>query len=163
MVSALNVFLFIMIVSFVVDRVVKGILFVLSFFGSRIDWLGDADDIQDESRRLIARRTQKVTYSGLAAVLAALFVWKFPDIRVLRLLIGDTPEASLDVFLTWMTILGGSDFVGRILAVSGLAGVGGGPATGGASSPIEVTGKLVLENSDIGKISTDNEQGAGGT
>ena len=161
MVGALNVFLFIMIVSFVIDRVVRALLFLLSFLGRWVYWLDDVAKLEDETVRVEALKRQKLTYSLIAAVIGVVFVWNFEEIRVLKLLIGNSldnksPDDKLDFFVTWMTVIGGSDFVGRILSVSGIGDIGGGPTTN--TQPIEITGKLTLENADRKEVkkSSDN-------
>ena len=144
MVGALNVFLFIMIISFVIDRVVRAFMFLLSFLGRWVHWLDDAANLEDETERLKAIKRQKLAYSLIAATFGIVFVWSFEEIRVLKLLIGSSPDNNLDFFITWMTVLGGSDFVGRILSISGIGDIGGGSSSN--TQPIEITGKLTLEN-----------------
>ncbi len=144
MVGALNVFLFIMIISFVIDRVVRAFMFLLSFLGRWVHWLDDTAKLEDETERLKAIKRQKLAYSLIAATFGIVFVWSFEEIRVLKLLIGSSPDNYLDFFITWMTVLGGSDFIGRILSISGIGDIGGGSSSN--AQPIEITGKLTLEN-----------------
>jgi len=154
MVGALNVFVFIMIISFVIERVVKAILFVLLLIGHKVGWLGrlvgGSSEVEAEEHKM----RHKLIYFLIAALLAAGVCWFFDEIRVLKLLIGTTENPWLDFFVTWIVFLGGSDFVGRILAVSGVGDIGAGyspvvDARGATrKEPLEVVGTLKLENSD---------------
>lgn len=154
MVGAINVFLFIMIISFVIERVVKAILFLLVFVSSKVSWvaklmgLGEATDEGERKAR------RQIIYFLIAALIAASVVWFFKDIRILKLLIGGSENEWLDFFVTWVVLLGGSDFMGRILAISGVGDIGTGysPAADSRGTsrkePLEVVGTIKLENTD---------------
>ena len=154
MVGALNVFVFIMIISFVIERVVKAVLFVLAFVGQRVPKLNKVLIGNGDATGTEAGNRKKLIYTVIAAIIAAVFVWNFEEIRILKILIIKPPDETLDMFVTWLTVLGGSDFIGRILAVAGIGDLGAGSTstagTGSASSkqPIEITGTLKLDSAD---------------
>jgi len=154
MVGALNVFVFIMIISFVIERVVKALLFLLAFVGQKVPKLNKILSGDGEASGLEASNRQKLIYTVIAAIIAAAFVWNFDEIRILKLLISKPPSETLDMFVTWLTVLGGSDFIGRLLAVGGIGDLGAGSTssagTGSSTSkqPIEITGTLKLDSTD---------------
>lgn len=98
-----------------------------------------------------AEKKQKLVYAVLVGSLGAFVVTVSDDIRLIKpLLIGsceENPNELLDIIVTTITLIGGSDLIGKLLQVSGISDIGAGAAAGTAK-PIEITGKLVLENPD---------------
>jgi len=54
--------------------------------------------------------------------------------------LGYDAKKGLDAVVTGIVLMGGSDFIGKLLQMSGVGG-----ATESKAQPIEITGKLVLE------------------
>jgi hypothetical protein len=115
----------ILIASFAIDRIVTAILFLLSFAGL-------APDAATEKK-------YKLMYFVLAGGfgIGVLAIWG--QIRVLKLL-GLTADPWLDTFLTGIVLVGGADRIASLIKLPG----GGDPKP--APQPIEITGKLVLED-----------------
>jgi len=130
----------VLIASFAVDRIVTGILFLLSYHKG---WKGKFPNPalqSDGERREIAAKNLKLAYFCMAAALAIPLIAGFGKIRMLAAL-GFPTNPYLDVIVTGLILIGGSDRIAEMLKMS---------APGEAKSepkPITITGKLVLEES----------------
>lgn len=143
-VGGVNVIILVFIVSFAIDRVVNGALFVLSLIGPWRRRFPDVRTVTEPAERAVAEQRHKLLYVVLAAILAIGVLAYFGKIRILQGL-NVSVDPVLDIVVTGLILIGGSDFVGRLLDMSG--------AYGGEKSmagrPIEVTGTLTLQdNSD---------------
>ena len=126
----------ILIVSFAIDRVVASALFVLTAFGL----VSDPSDVAQGKARA-AERTFKLIYFSLAGLLSAAALALDADIRLLAAM-GIEKSPALDVLVTVIVLAGGADRVAAFLKAPGASG--GGEA---APRPIQVTGKLTLDDS----------------
>lgn len=152
--SGVSVLILMMLLSFAIDRVVRAILFLLSFvpFWKRI--APDPRQAENTKAEISAENRQKLIYAIMAVVLGALLAVVYSDIRLienLRLVESlmannQNTKPILDVIVTVMVLAGGADLLGRLLQISGIGGVGAGVPSG-KTEPIEVTGKLILESS----------------
>jgi hypothetical protein len=136
-ISALAV---ILIASFAIDRIVTGLLFLLSFLGRWERAFPDPATVNDISMRGRAEKKQKLAYFIFAALLGVVVCW-YGKLRIFFALgFADTPQV-FDILATALTLTAGSDRIAALLNVPG-AGEGGKTST----RPVEITGKLVLEN-----------------
>jgi len=135
-VSALALLL---LASFVIERIVSGVLFVLPTFG----WLPDLAQLEDPAARAAAERKYVYLRFFLSGILVAAILWKWPSLRILKLF-SQTSDAlpGLDHVVTWVVLMGGAD---RIAAVVKLPG-GGAPSAKREEQPIEVRGRLTLDD-----------------
>lgn len=126
------------IASFAIDRLVRTALALLALFG----WW----------RRLIPQGSdptsqtwQRIAYVALACVPAVLVLGWFGKIRMLSALGFAQTNDWVDILFTGLLLVGGADRVEPLLEKMGA----GSSAAGAASSakPIEITGRLVLEDS----------------
>lgn len=140
-VGGVNVIILVFIVSFAIDRVVNGVLFALSFIGPWRRRFPEPLAADDPAERAAANRKHKLIYFALAALLAIGVLAYFGNIRLLQGL-NVRVEPVLDIFVTGLILIAGSDFVGRLLDMSGAYG-GGRSAT---DRPIEITGTLTLQD-----------------
>lgn len=132
----------ILFVSFAIDCVTKALLFLFSLFeGPWTRWLPDPLTFEDPARRVWAEKRQTLAYYVLAGVLCLGALWGFGNVRLLQNL-GYKAHWILDALITGIVLIGGSDLVSKVLQVSGL---GGGKEP--KSQPLEITGKLILEDS----------------
>jgi prepilin signal peptidase PulO-like enzyme (type II secretory pathway) len=145
-IGGVSVMVLILVLSFAIDRVVKASLFLLSFVDPWTRRVPDPLTIEDPARRAKAEKKQTLVYFTLAGILGLIVIAIYGDIRVLKAL-GYEANKILDAVATGIVLTGGSDFVGKLLQISG---VGGG--TEQKTQPIEITGKLILENSSARKI-----------
>jgi pheromone shutdown protein TraB len=99
----------VLLASFAIERVV-----------ATVDFFMDGDALASPEKK------KKLTLFSLSAVLGILVVW-LTGIRILAALNFKT-DASVDLLLTWMILVGGADKLGQLLG-------GGGSGGGGNSQP----------------------------
>ena len=126
--------------AFAVERVTTGILFVLSFWKPWQAAFPDPDDLGDPGKTGKARRKNKLAYFTLAGVLVLLVVGLSPQIRILNALDMKAPTV-LDVGLTCLVLVAGSDRIGEFLKGGESAGVEK------SSKPVEIVGRVQLVES----------------
>jgi hypothetical protein len=161
--EATTVIALIVILSFAIDRIVTGLLFLLSFNKSWCARLPEPATVEPGPARVAAAKKYKLIYSLLAAFLAIVIVAGFANVRVLSTL-GVTPhewpflkgrflgEALVtllgyafvitDVLITGLILTAGADRVAQLMK---WLGGQGGSLEKSEPKPIEVTGMLVLE------------------
>ena len=131
----------VLIASFAIDRIVSGLLFVASLFAARSRVFPDPALLESGPARSRAEKKQKVLYFLLAGVLAMGVVGAVGNVRILSAL-GFSTHWLLDIIFTGLLLMGGADRVAELLKMAGAPG-GEKPA----SRPIEITGRLTLEDS----------------
>lgn len=129
----------ILIAAFAIDRIATGILFGLSYLGPWVRTFPDPLSVADGNERRMAEKKQKLAYFVLAGIFAIVVLAGFGNLRIFTQL-GFKMNAFLDVIVTGLIMVGGSDRIAAILKLSGGPG-----ADQPTSRPIEITGKLVLE------------------
>ena len=125
----------ILIASFAIDRIVTAALFLLSFV---IPWL-DPGSVESPGARARAEKLYKLVYVTIAGVLAVGVVAQYGGVRLLSAL-GMASDPLLDTFLTGIVLVGGSDRIAALLKLPGAP-----DAERAAPPPIQITGKLTLE------------------
>jgi len=124
--------------AFAVERVTTGILFLLSFWGLWRAEYPDPDTLTDPEKIARAKRKNKLAYFVLAGALVFVVVKWSPEIRMLHAL-DLTAPTPLDIALTCLVLVAGSDRIGDFLK-----GAGGGGEVEKASKPVEIVGRLQL-------------------
>jgi hypothetical protein len=133
-----------LLLSFGIDRIVAGILFVLSWSEKWRSLCPDPAEATDPHERAVAERKQKTAYFILAAafsvgLLAMVGKGVFTDMGFAR--------GPLDVLLTALIVMGGAE---RVSAFSALLHPG---AEAQASEPpLHITGTLTLEEGTIRRL-----------
>ncbi len=159
----------IVIASFGIDRIVTGLLFVLSFIKPLARVLPDPDTKRDALEHVTAKRRKKLVYFLLAAILSSFAVWRL-ELRIFEA-IGFRPASTtaaqtqvepqggsdpssggglrkfLDGLFTALILMGGADRVAALLKIPG--------GERSEPRPIEIKGSLVLEDDDRKKIVGD--------
>jgi MFS family permease len=136
--NGVNVIAVLVIASFAIDRIVAALLFVVGFFGPRAQALSDVASVSEPT----AARKRKLVYFLLAGTLCAVVLIALPNFRVLAGL-GYPANSALDTFITALIVLGGSDRMSDLLGK--LPGGSAPEVAPSAPKPIEVTGRLILE------------------
>jgi TctA family transporter len=121
----------ILVGSFAIDRIVTALLFLLSFVRLAPDRAAD-------------ERKYKLMYYCLAGVLGIVVLAYYGQVRVLTAL-GIQIEPLIDTLLTGIVLVGGADRIAEFLKAPGAA-----PKQ--EAQPIEITGKLILEESAAQKV-----------
>jgi len=139
-IGAGNVLVLIFVVSFVIDRIVTGLLFLLSYdtpWNRLARFFPDPRILEDAKTRVQAEKRQKLAYFIFSFLFAIVVLVYFGEIRILKALGFETP---LDFIVTAVALIAGADVLAKVLEMSG---VGGKEAP--TPRPIEITGSLVLE------------------
>ena len=140
----------ILIASFLIDRVVNGGFFLLSFSAAWRCFLPDPESVADPVAATTAARKRKLVYSTAAGVLATMVIAWHLDIRILALTGLDPLDPTtklhhhpyLDTLLTGLIVMAGAERIAEALKMLGA------PVPESASAkPLVITGKLVLEDS----------------
>ena len=151
-VTSINTMILIVVLSFAIERLVKAILFLLSFVRAWARHFPDPLMITDPIRRAKAERKKTIVYFVLVGILALMFQIK-GEIGLLIALKVEDSMTPLDILLTTIVLMGGSDITNKIVPLLG-------KDAGGESSkqPIEITGKLILDNSNSTTLEEQSRQ-----
>ena len=145
----------ILIASFALDRIVTGILFLLSY---RKDWrkrFPDPASMPPGETQVEAARKYKLLYGSIAAFLGVVVIAGYLKIRLLELMglitldpVPAPPATApfptkqiFDALITGLLLTGGAERVAEILKMMS----GGSGEAKSQSKPVEITGRLVLE------------------
>jgi len=140
--SGIQVAATIVIASFVIDRVTSGTFFVLSLFDGWNRIVPDPSMVADPRQKSAAQKHATLVYYIFVAVLATVLVYTF-DIRILEALNVKWAVPSSDRIFSVLVLMGGSDQVAALLKVPHAGKL---PEATAKNQPIEVTGKLTLED-----------------
>lgn len=145
--SGLTVAALLLVASFAIDRVVSGLLFLLSFFPPWRSAFPEPQLLTKSAEKYRARKVQKLLYFSLSAVAAVVLVAKFPDFMVLKKL-GFAISGGLEFWdqaFTIIALIGGADRIADLADSPGTAGKT-------QSEPLEITGTVTLieSNGDTG-------------
>jgi hypothetical protein len=132
----------ILIASFAIDRIVTATMFVLSFAFPALD----PGSIEGPGARASAEKLYKLVYVTIAGVLALVVVAHYGGVRILSAL-GMASDPMLDTILTGIVLVGGSDRIAGLLKLPGAP-----DAERAAPPPIQITGRLTLEDGAAAKI-----------
>lgn len=130
----------ILVASFAIDRIVTGLLFVLSFVKPWARMFPDPGLLGEGEKRNRAEKKHKLLYFTCAGILGMGVLSWWGGVRTFSVLGFPAINPYLDIVITGLILMGGSE---RIAAILNLPGAIGGHPSG--PRPIEVTGKLVLE------------------
>lgn len=166
--NPVSLLVMIVLAAFVIDRIVAGLLFLLSFSSSWNERFPDPTSIVNSETRRQIEKKQKLAYFLLASLFALVFLLSFKQVGVLKALgfhsVETTPTSvatstaattpgvttppsdpnrrtSGDFLVTWLILVGGAENIARLLKSQGDFGQ---PQK--ESQPIEITGKLTLED-----------------
>ena len=136
----------ILIGSFAIDRIVAGLFFLLSY-SSDLRTSLDPSAVIDPGEQAEAMRNYRLLYAIFGGYLGTVVMAGYMHIRLFAStavpgseVIGEYP--LLDIFLTGLVLLGGADRLAEVLRM-----LGGSGAPGQKEGPLEIKGKLVLEQS----------------
>jgi hypothetical protein len=136
-IDGISVLALFLIASFAIDRVVRAALFVLGYLPAWQRIVPEAP---------AAGKNQRLAYVLMAGVLAVVVLGWLGRIRIRSALGFTQTDPMLDTLFTGLLLVGGAD---RVQAI--LDRIGGGPDAGGGGRPIEITGRLVLDDSQRGQ------------
>jgi uncharacterized membrane protein YvlD (DUF360 family) len=144
MVNATSVLILILVLCFAADRIARALLMGLAMLPAFAGRFPDPAGIEDKAEKAVALRKQAVAHTVIVGVLAALILWLYPQVRILGLLTGSVRLGVIDVVVSAVVIMGGSDLISRLLQVSGVNEAMAAP--GARGGPVEITGKLEIDS-----------------
>ena len=151
-ITGVSTMVLIMVLSFALERIVKAILFLLSFVRAWARRFPDPLMITDPIRRAKAERKKTLAHFVFAGILALIFIATWGQIRLFIALGIKDPNALLDILVTTIALVGGSDLTSKIVPL-----LGKGDSVESSNQPITITGRLILDNSS----STELEEQSG--
>ena len=122
--TATSTLVLIMVLAFSADRLTKAILFLLGFIPKWRAYFVDPEMITHRPQKLKMRNRHLFAYTIIVGLIAGTGVWWFEEIRILNMLSGPDTGQYVDMAVTALVIMGGSDLVGRIVAISSIGEVG---------------------------------------
>lgn len=139
----------VLIASFAIDRLVSGVLFLLTW----THIVTDPATAKDAGARFLAERWYKVWYYALAGVLAIVVMAYLGNVHLLRAMLPAVSDASnspflsvLDTLVTGLALMGGAERLSALLK-------GAAPEKADAPVlPVEVRGKLTLEDGGTTRV-----------
>ncbi len=142
----------VLILSFAINRIVTGLLFVLSFAKPWSRLFPDPALQDDANQRTRAERKRKLAYFVFATILAIGIFAGYGTVRILS--VSGFPSISpvLDVILTGLILVAGSERIAQLLATRVVPAAEGPALEASGSRPLEITGTLTLvEPADRGR------------
>lgn len=146
--EGVSVVAFVLLLSFAIDRVVTGILFVLSWFEWWRHLCPDPAEVTEPREVAAAERAQKTAYFALAAAFSLLLLQVVGSGLLSRL---GMQAGKLDFFLSALIVMGGAE---RVSAFSNSLQPAGGTVV--SEPPLKITGTLTLEEGTIRQLRGEN-------
>ena len=134
----------ILILSFAINRIATGVLFLLSFLKPWARLFPDPALEQDRRRQATAERNRKLVYFGLATALAMGVFAGYGTIRILSVSGFPSINPVLDIILTGLILVVGSDRIEQLLMTRAVPAPDRSGAEAVESRPVLVTGTLTL-------------------
>ena len=128
----------IVIGSFAIDRIVTGLMFMLSFAKPYARRFPDPATRNDASERLDAEKKQKLMYFALAGTLGIVVLAGYGEVRIFTALGFRNINYLLDTVATGLILVAGADRVEGFLKLGGQGGARSEPR------PVEIRGTLML-------------------
>jgi|RhiMetdeSRZDD1v2_1073273.scaffolds.fasta_scaffold237490_4 hypothetical protein len=131
----------VLVVSFAIDRLVRGLLFLLSYSSA---WARRFPDpaFNNGAISVEAERNRRLIYFVLAGSLGMIALGWFGQVRILSALGFTNVNRWLDILVTGLILAGGAERTEQVLKSVGASG----PSTEATSrEPIEIRGKLTIE------------------
>lgn len=144
----------ILIASFGIDRIVTGLLFLLSFIKAWDRLFPHPDRIQDVIKRTNAQRKHKLIYFVIAGILGGIVVAFFGEVRIFRAIGFNKINYILDSIITGLILMAGADRISEILKLMPSGAIG---AKTTESRPIEITGRIILEDEKAKQIAKEQK------
>lgn len=134
----------VLILSFAINRIALGLLFLLSFVKPWARFLPDPVTEANEELRIKAEKKRKLSYFILASILSMGVFAGYGTVRILAVSGFPSINPILDVILTGLILVAGSDRIGELLKTPATAGAVLTTAEAPTTRPIEITGTLTL-------------------
>jgi len=126
----------VLIASFAIDRIARGLLFALAFWPR---WLARFPDAEDAATPADGKRRSHLAYLVIAAVLSTVVLAGYGGIRIFAALGFSDINPILDALITGLILVGGADRTEAILKR-----FAGGEGAGASGGPLQISGTIVL-------------------
>jgi hypothetical protein len=140
-IDGISLLVLVLIASFAVDRIVRATLFLLGLFDFWRRRVPDPDEAPGDAAAL---RRHRIAYVLMAAPLALLALGWVGKVRILTALGFAQVDPWIDTLFTGLLVIGGAD---RTEAILQKFGAGGGGEAARTTTPLEITGRVILEES----------------
>lgn len=134
----------ILILSFAINRIATGLLFLLSFIGPWARFLPEAALQSTDQLRIEAEKRRKLAYFAIAGILAVGVFAGYGTVRILSVSGFPSINPVLDVILTGLILVAGSERIADLLKTSTTTGSVLPGTSRVETKPVEVTGTLTL-------------------
>ena len=141
--GAVDVVALVFFASFAIDRITKGILFAISLTEFGRNLYPESTIKNSESERFHQEKNYRLLYFFISlffAITTLLYYNSYQRLGILYALDIEKDARILDTILTGIILVAGSDFLGRLLEMSGAY-----HKKESEDQPIIVTGTLILE------------------
>ena len=135
--DAISLTALLVLTAFAVERVSSGLIFLLSFWGPWDRAFPDPRTIADAKASVAAERRGKFVYFLFAGALVLWIIGLNPELRILQA-IGKPAPDYLDIGLSWLVVVAGSDRIGDLVPSRG------GGEVEAAPKPIQIEGQVTL-------------------
>lgn len=138
--DGLSIIALILVASFAIDRIVRGLLFVLSYVPR---WVRLVPDPNDPDTPFARRRHFQLAYFCLAAFLGIIVLAWYGGVRVLAAMGFAGVHPVLDTLITGLILVAGAERTESLLRTLGAEGPAAPPEQD--TTPIQIIGTLVLD------------------
>jgi len=135
--DAVSVAAMLLLAAFALERISRGLLFLLASFEGWREKFPEPAAVKDENARADATRRQQWAYFVICGALGVILVAFGSDFRILSAM-GVTNQSVLDAGATWLVLVAGSDRLREIL------GDGKASSTEKTSAPVKIEGTVTL-------------------
>ncbi|MCP4266119.1 MAG: hypothetical protein GY777_11190 [Candidatus Brocadiaceae bacterium] len=149
-IDGISAIVVILIASFAVDRIVTGLLFLLSFIKPWNRTFPSPATTKDAFEHDSAVKRKKLIYFAFAGILAGLIVY-YGEIGIFKALSFKDASTIMDYIVTGLILMGGSDRIAAVILKSSVTS----RAKTSTSEPVEITGKLILTGEGGKKLSQE--------
>jgi hypothetical protein len=141
-IDGLSAIALVLIVSFAIDRLVRGLLFLLSYWGF---WARQFPDPTLVGGRTSPKkeRNRKLVYFLLAGSLGVIALGWAGGVRILAAIGFTNVHPWLDILVTGLILAGGADRMDHLLRAVGGSGSTPDPVP---AAPLEITGRLTIDD-----------------
>jgi hypothetical protein len=137
--DAVSVTAMLVLSAFALERVTKGLFFLLSFLSRWKARFPEPSTIAEAGARHEAAKKQRLAYFVVCGLLAFVVVCLSPEFRVLSAMDIEGPRL-LDFSLTWLVLMAGSDRIQDFMQDRKAA------VTGASTEPIQIEGTVTVVN-----------------
>jgi hypothetical protein len=143
----------VLVVSFAIDRLVRGLFFLLSYWKRWASAFPDPE-LDDVPRSARVERNRTLVYFLLAGTLGTIALGWFGNVRLLAALGFTAVNPVLDIIVTGVILMGGAERTEQVLKSMGASGS---HASAPQSTPLEIRGRLIIDEQGRRVLAPESE------